>query len=418
MSQFSINILENKILGIAGKPIFPWLLALILVVASMLLSWPCINCFDAQSNAWEVVQRKAADLLDPLHDVPEYLWLSKKVFRLTVPLIISITGLGPAGTIVLQYVVNFLLFVFAFKLALRAFKDPIAATWLTAGLAFLYFGRAGLHDLEHLWFDGFAFFFLIMAMHAQRPITIFLWSTAAAWTDERAFMALGIVCFFQLIERSSGRVVKSMVPKANSVAVLIGIGLYLAIRAFLAHQYGMQLSNHGAGLASLSFTMLYLPLGIWTFLEGYWIILIATIILTFRSTWHFSAFFISAATLSAIVISGCVTDITRSGSYLVPIVFVCLLLLRDLMNGALIRRMLFVTAAITLLFPAVFVCPGWEIARWLRPPLPVQILRVLLEGGMHRSGSENAGILNDRGSTSFLYCFEDSPIKDSIISKV
>src|SRR5690606_17619394 len=150
-------------------------------------------------------------------------------------------------------------------------KDPNAATWITAGLAFLYFGRAGFHDLEHLWFDGFAFFFLIMAMHARRPIAILLWSTAAAWTDERAFMALGIVFLFHQLEGNTDRSIGVMRPNRNGAAALTAIGAYLAFRAFLADRYGMRISSHGAEPDFLGYTARFLPFGAWTFLEGFWI---------------------------------------------------------------------------------------------------------------------------------------------------
>ncbi len=352
------------------------------MIASIFLAWPCFNCFDPGSIAWEVVFRKAADPLDDLRDVPEYLWLSKKVFRLTVPLIISIMGLGPIGTIVLQFAVNYLLFAFTFKLALRVLKDPIAATWLTAGLAFLYFGRAGLHDLEHLWFDGLAFFFLIAAMHARRPIAIFLWCTLAAWTDERAFMALGNVLLFHQLEGVPDRSIRLLRPKPNGVAALIAIGAYLVLRIILAGRYDLPTSTYGAEPAYLERTLIYLPIGAWTFLEGFWIILIAVVGLAFRSRHYFLAFFLAIASLCAIMIAGSVSDITRSGSYLVPIVFVCLLMLKEHLAEIPIRRLLLVAGVTSLLFPAVIVCPDWEIARWSRPPLPVQVLRVWMEGGM------------------------------------
>src|SRR5690606_41607299 len=97
--------IEYHFRSTAVRPPFPWRLALALTIASIFLAWPCFNCFDPGSIAWEVVFRKAADPLDDLRDVPEYLWLSKKVFRLTVPLLISIMGLGPIGTFVLQFAV-------------------------------------------------------------------------------------------------------------------------------------------------------------------------------------------------------------------------------------------------------------------------------------------------------------------------
>src|SRR5690606_2164821 len=123
---------------------------------------------------------------------------------------------------------------------------------------------------EHLWFDGFAFFFLVMAMYARKPIAILLWCTAAAWTDERAFMALGIVFLFHQLEGNADRSIRLLRPNLNGTAALIAIGAYLALRMFLADRYGMRISDHGAEPAYLEYTMRYLPIGAWTFLEGFW----------------------------------------------------------------------------------------------------------------------------------------------------
>jgi hypothetical protein len=67
-------------------------------------------------------------------------------------------------------------------------------------------------------------------------------------------------------------------------------------------------------------------------------------------------------------VAGCVTDITRSGSFMLPIVFVLIRYPGIFFNQLQMRSILFSCFAITLLFPPVFVCLDWGAANWYFSP--------------------------------------------------
>ena len=137
--------------------------------------------------------RNPDDLTNPLTHLDPGSWLAKKVFRLSVPLVLKVTGASPPVVLALPYGCGILLFFFGYKLALQVMRDRMTAVFTASALAFTYFGRAAFFDVGFLWFDGIAYFLLLMAMYAPRGWQVFLFASAAAWADERAFMALSVV---------------------------------------------------------------------------------------------------------------------------------------------------------------------------------------------------------------------------------
>ena len=81
------------------------------------------------------------NLSNNLGHIPPSSWLAKKVFRLTIPVFIKLLKLSPAIIIISQILVGYLTYIVSFKLTLRITKDAIQSTFLTTGIAFLYFGR-------------------------------------------------------------------------------------------------------------------------------------------------------------------------------------------------------------------------------------------------------------------------------------
>lgn len=369
---------------------YGWCLALVLSLASLFLAWPCYECFDSEFIAWKVVMLKAEQPLHTLDHIEPQSWLSKKVFRLSVPVLIGLLHLKPFGAMVLQYVVGYLLIHFIYRLSRRVLQDPVSATYLTAGMTFLYFGRTAFVDVQHLWFDAFAYFFLVLAMYARSSWSIFLFATAAAWTDERAFMALGIVHFFhQLAQKNSGpvRMLDLLRPGKNGMFVLLSIAVYLALRGYLTHFHGMSISTYAAEPKYLRITLPYIPIATWTFLEGSWLLYVVAVFSAFRRREHFLLLAFLLVIAAAMLISGSVADLTRSGSYVVPIIFVLIMYLRHMLPAPPLRRLILVAAAISLLFPSTFVCTDWPMYWWFRWPLPVEGARHLLDAIAVRYGA-------------------------------
>jgi hypothetical protein len=359
---------------------YPWILCLGLVAMSWFLAPPCFECFGADSEPWEVVHRKVADPTDTLSDIPPNIWLSKKLFRLSVPLIIKVLRLTPHQVIGLHFILGYLTLVLSYLITKRISRDPATATFATAALAFVYFGRAPYFDFWPLWFDGYAYFFLVLGIFFVNPIAVFLAATAAAWTDERAFISLGIVFLFhQMMADRGSRGITLLRPRMNGWAVLLAMAGYVSLRTFMTHQYGMHASNEGAGIVFMQWTLNFLPMGTWTFLEGLWLVYFAALLIAIHERHFFFTLVLLFVALVAVIIAGCVSDITRSGSYFVPLLFIVCIYLADMLPGELLRRLMLYSAGICLLFPPMFVCIDWPVEKWLQQPVFISWARTLLE---------------------------------------
>lgn len=361
----------------SARRAFPYLLALLLVPMSIFFATPCFTCYNPQAEAWEILDRKAADPTDSLEDLDPYTWLAKKVFRLTMPIVARYTGLPPIGFVALQYLLGYVLLVVAFKLAERTFRDGVAATFVAAGLAFTYYGWAGYYDVIFTWFDGVSFCLLALAMYSRRVVPIVLFSLAAAWNDERAFIALGIVLLYhQLCEWPDARLRLGQALRLNprSLAVLGVMAAYLLTRWWLGRQYGMHTPSVGANLSLFEKTLWTMPVGVVTFLEGFWILVVLALVRTAKQRDLLMALVVLVPVLLFVVVAGSVTDTTRSGSFLMPMVFLLGHYLSLRLPKTALRRAVVLGFLFTFAFPMTIVCADWAVEFWFQWPAVVRML--------------------------------------------
>ncbi|MEY3369290.1 MAG: hypothetical protein RI973_2445 [Bacteroidota bacterium] len=356
------------------------MLAMVLTVMSMFLAMPKWIKYNENTEPWQVVKLKSDDLTHTLDHLEPGSWLAKKVFRLSVPAFMKLTGAPPLAVLALQFLCGFLLLVFCYKLVEELVADKVSAVFITAAMAFTYFGRAAFYDAMFLWFDGFAYFLLLMALYCSRPWLIFLFASAAAWTDERAFIGLSIVMLFHLMKSGGlkARDLPSAVRGGRFLAAFAAAGLYLAIRLWLQYSFGMKTPTDGAKLQVLFQAWFYLPLGSWTFMEGLWLAALVFFIVALSRRDYLLPGLVLATLLVFTMIAGCVYDITRSGSYAMPIVFVIVSYLSHRMIAEEQRFLYFSAFAISLLFPPLFVCSVWKMEYSISSPVFIQLLRLVI----------------------------------------
>lgn len=360
---FLFHFIEQK----AQSKLYPYGLALFLMLSSWFLAYPTFHWLNPEFEAWQTVMLKASDLTNSLTHIPPDSWLAKKVFRLTVPVIIRVFHLTPAAILLVQVMLGYSLYVLCYKLSDSILKDKVQATLLTAGIAFLYFGRTAWFDINYTWFDVFAYFFLLMAMYCQNIFAVFTCAMLAAWTDERGFIALSIVFLFHYLRDKINQPISiSSIMRLNkpSMIVIFSGVLYLMVRQWLAMQYGMRTPTDGANFSVLTKTIGLMPIGAMTFMEGFWLILVASFV-NLSQQKNYPVIALLLLPLSVLtVVSGCVTDITRSGSYLVPILFILINYLKYVQSAYEMRMLLLACLLISFLFPPTVVCGDWEAAEW------------------------------------------------------
>ena len=109
-------------------------------------------------------------------------------------------------------------------------------------------------------------------------------------------------------------------------------------------------------------------LGVWTFLEGLWIPILAAL-----WTWKDPSArpYVAASLAGGVLLVGgalAVIDLTRSGAYLFPAVFVALRLLASRTDQAFLRATFFVAALVCLIFPDYNLMTGWQMPWVVRAP--------------------------------------------------
>jgi len=350
----------------------------VVVLIAWVLACPHSRPGNFQNDIWNSVMLKSRDLTNTLSQFPSYSNAAKKVFRLTVPLVIKLFHLKPVGVLIIQYILGFLLIIFSYKLSLRILKDAVSATFISMGILFTFFGSISFCDMSTAWFDGWSYFFLVMALFQRNIFSIFFFATLAAWNDERAFIALPIVLLFHQINKdgiTKYNFKELLLLNSKSMAVLTAIVGYIALRFYLQFQFGMHTpAGDGAavGLSILKQDLYLLPIGMWTFLEGFWILFLLFILFAVTNKNYLLVTFILALTLILTIVAGCVLDITRSGAYLMPVIFVLISYLRNYITVNSMQYILFFVMTVCLIFPSYFIMKWGTDIYFMGYPTPVK----------------------------------------------
>ena len=357
-------------------------LTILLVLMSLFLAAPKYDLWIKDVNAtksykevgnlkdnikyhWDVVMMKSRNLTDPLNQIDQKTHARNTVFRLTIPLIIKIFHLTPVTTYILQFLIGIFLIYLLYQLAFSILGDPVSATFLTTGLAFIYFGRCAFVDV-FTQFDGWAYFFLIAAMVVRNPFLIFALSTMAVWADERAGFALSIVFLFHHLDfKESKSITFKNLFRLNfsSFSVIVALLCYFALRYYLSVRYDMHYSMAAVGGLPVFLMRLkggYVEAGIWTFLEGFWLLVIFYLIYASVKRDYIHLVIIVFPIL-ILVFGACFNDVTRSGSYVVPVLFILLAYLKNQMSEKDMQLLLCICMVICFIFPPIEIAGGFNI---------------------------------------------------------
>ncbi len=183
----------------SARKYYPICLTLFLIAISLFFAFPRYDLYPNTASNWDVALFKAKDLTNNLTFISPDSYLAKKVFRLAPELFIRFLHLNRPGILIFQAILGFFFILFSYKLAKRITNDVVSATLFAAGIVFLYCGRTCFTEVTYSWFDGWAYLFLLLAIYYRNFFAVFLFASLAAWTDERAFIALPIVILFHQV---------------------------------------------------------------------------------------------------------------------------------------------------------------------------------------------------------------------------
>jgi hypothetical protein len=304
-------------------------------------------------------------------------------FRLTPVLLARILRVETInGFLILQFASFLLFMVVVAKAFQRITADFVVQALLTFGLSLTFAGNVLCSDYRGM-FDVLSFLFLTVAITFNNSMIIYGSLLLAFFTDERALIASGLVYVFFIVERSpaiSAIHVKSffLFHQAKLLAITGSWITYLVLRLILSNYFG--LSTNSAGMINYLFSetinqINIFPLALWTGLEGFWLMIILSLVIIFQHNNRLLFFAYSLCLAAVSFVAIWVFDITRSMAYLLPSVFIGLLLLQKTQSKISIRYFSFFVLVLCV-FPTYY-AGGPNMVNWLYP-LPMQIIRILL----------------------------------------
>jgi hypothetical protein len=339
---------------------FIYLFPLFVILFIFLTNSPSLNyIFSNELNryGWDTLLYKSKHLFSNLNHVGPESHNAKTVFRLTVPLIVKAFNLSYSSLVLLQFILYYFFIIYLFKYLKRQFDSTVLSFLLVIGISTTYFGKALITDFR--WFDGWAYLFFLISIYTRNYFVLFFSIFFGLFTDERFVFSL-LVLF--LMHNENFDYVKFKFSKfysKKSMFVLLALFIYLFSRISLHLFLGMEMPTEAIGSAFTDNVQnRLLGLGIFTFFEGYWLIVIYFIwYYMFSKANLLSVFFILLLMLGIISVF-LVYDITRSGAYLMPFIFLFLKCLQLKMNDQIYKQLVLMSTIVSVLYPATFVLNG------------------------------------------------------------
>ena len=318
----------------------------IVLVLALLRAFPSYETLGTRfvQSTWQAAQLKADNpMLDTGPMFRPRSHNSKLTFRLTVPVVAHVLHLRRTGVLIGTAFVGILLLYTVLKIAESVTGDRGMAFLVCLAIACVWPGLAAFHDLRGGYYDAVALCLLLLSMAAEWPALAGICAFLAAWTDERALIALPLVLLFGATN-----------ARARVAAIAIAGAGYAVTRAALAFLYGWTTNTAGAGFGVFRHQASMIPLGIWTGLGGCWILVFASIYVLLRNKQFLTLALFALALALVLAAASMVFDLTRSAAYCLPAVFVALAILQRHRPPRLVSRLVFIAAALSLLLPTLY----------------------------------------------------------------
>jgi hypothetical protein len=298
-------------------------------------------------------------------------------FRRTVLVLARLLHLGEAALLILFGLLGVLLLWEALAVTYAVTASKRTAVFLCLGAACIWPGEAAFHDLRGGYFDAAGLCLLVLALSRSSMLMIAGCVFLAAWTDERALIASYFVYLFFVARSPCAGIRKAILGKPGAViAAWVG---YFVTRAYYTATHSLTATSGGIGLSTFFQQANVIPLGIWTGLEGLWLIVFCGICaMIVQKRYLFAASF--GGVLSVLMLSAlAITDVTRTVSYCFPAVFVAISFLAESAPMKQVEKLTMIAGLVSFLVPTYYV--QGSTGFWWLYPLPVHVIRWLSMAG-------------------------------------
>lgn len=360
-----------------------WKLAIFCAILSWCLATPPYTV-SASSDAWAFIEIQVADLLHPTH-YEVYIRRENMVMRWMLPLMYFITGHSIVLVLVIQGILGVIFLYLFSREVFRQTNDKVLTVFFALGLSNIFVFSWFFVDTAG-YGDGFAYFFLLLALLIRNPALLFVCLQFAFFTDERAIIASGYVVLWwmtrSLIEHDEKggpgfiEIVKSAFVRPAWV-VWVALAVYIAFRRYIMSTYFPDhlYTTMGTPVLFLDTHRWGLGNSLWTSFEGTWLLLLTAGFILWQAgrRWHFLALLTGFIVL---IITGIlVHDIDRAYGYGFPFLLISSLILSRLIPLAEYRKLVFVMALICVISPMCFTL-GYNKVIWAEP-LPIKAMMAL-----------------------------------------
>ncbi|GAB3180455.1 hypothetical protein [Telluribacter humicola] len=360
-----------------------WLLYLTLFCA--ILSWflavPPYTIL-AGADAWAFVKIQAQDILHP-YGYEVYIRRENMVMRWVLPLLSYLTGHNVIFIVVIQGLLGC---AFLYLMAREVFQqtaDKVVTAFFALALSNMFVFSWFLVDMAG-YGDGFAYFFLLLALFVRNPFLLFVCLQLAFFTDERAIVAGGYVILWwmarTLVAQKEASTLESVAKSAFIPATWVVISawiLYFIFRRYIMstyfsfHEYTTEgtpvlfADDHRAGLGN----------SLWTSFEGAWLLLGAAGYVLYKAQQRWLLVALLTGFLVLITTGIFVHDIDRAYGYGFPFLLISSLVLAKMVPLPEYRKLLFVMALICVIHPMCYTL-GYNKVVWAEP-LPLKAVMFL-----------------------------------------
>jgi len=372
LATLRINIIEILEAFINGKH---WVIKITMVVfvAALFMAFPSYETLADTLNSG-----RALDVAMQIEDLRIF-WETRNetnaVFRITVPLIAKILGLNVFGAYIIQFISGILIFTLTAVIVERETKNRTTAFIITLLIGFTYGGISAFVELR-AYYDAVAILLLLLAIWSRSPFIIAPAVLMACFTDERAVIAAGFVAIWWALQQPIHSKEINLFINLRTIAVVIAVILYLAARLVLMQDFGLSSFNESTGEFQVFNQINNAPMGLWTGLEGGWLIVILSLWTLISKKRLIILITFLLVIFVQIIGALAVVDITRSMAYLLPALFVAIAILQKETSDDL-EIVYLISAVISIGWLTYYA--GGKSSIWLVYPLPIQVIRWIIK---------------------------------------
>ncbi len=332
----------------------------------------------ATSDAWAFIKMQSQDILHPTH-LDAYIRREAMVMRWMLPAVYWVTD-SIVGVLVVQALLGCTFLYLFLREVYHQTSDPVLT---------VFFGLALSNMFIVSWFfvdtagygDGYALFFLMLALLSRQPLLVFLFLQAAFFVDERAVVAVAYVVIWwttqEVLKRNEKDSLVSVARSVFTVRTWTAIAAFVAYYVFRRYIMATYFSDHSYSAVG---TLVGLSdehrwgqgSSLWTSFEGAWLLLGAAALVLYQigRSWLLALTVVGFAIL---LITGLlVHDINRALAYGFPFLLTGSLILTKIIPLAEYRKLVFVMAIVCIISPMCYTL-GFNKIVWAEP-LPIKVM--------------------------------------------